>query len=195
MTVSGFSDKQKASFGAGPTHSYLAVECIDLADVVASRAAWDAGIPEMRRDPSDAQAIRGHVTLVVVQSADDRERQAPRQRMALDQALWKHLLTEVDFANIQTSLAGGATLEAALEAEVNVLEVNYRHAACQTAWTSTWSCACDDECPACGAAVAAVDHAELCVIAQGDDGVWGLRQTPCDLQSQPGPTAAARIRP
>ena len=29
----------------------------------------------------------------------------------------------------------------------------YRHERCGTAWYDEWSCACDDECPTCGAEI------------------------------------------
>lgn len=29
----------------------------------------------------------------------------------------------------------------------------YKHNACKTHWADLWDCGCDDECPACGAAI------------------------------------------
>jgi hypothetical protein len=37
---------------------------------------------------------------------------------------------------------------------------SYRHAACDEEWTSIWDCACDDECPSCGASVSPHDWFE-----------------------------------
>lgn len=39
----------------------------------------------------------------------------------------------------------------------------YRHKGCFTAWTDEWSCACDDECPKCGAEIEPYDWDDLSV--------------------------------
>jgi hypothetical protein len=36
-----------------------------------------------------------------------------------------------------------------------VYRIRYRH--CGTEWEDIWSCACDSECPVCGAAIEAYD--------------------------------------
>ena len=40
----------------------------------------------------------------------------------------------------------------------------YRHAECQTSWTDEWSCACNDECPKCGAEIEPYDWEDLSVM-------------------------------
>jgi hypothetical protein len=37
--------------------------------------------------------------------------------------------------------------------------ITYEH--CGTTWTDEWSCACDDECPVCGADIEASDWRQL----------------------------------
>ena len=58
-----------------------------------------------------------------------------------------------------------ATETGPAQEEAPLLLIRYRHDDCEVrpgiTWTSKWSCACDDECPACGVDIEASDWEEL----------------------------------
>lgn len=42
-----------------------------------------------------------------------------------------------------------------------LFHITYECTDCDVTWQDVWSCACDDECPQCGAAIEASSYVEL----------------------------------
>jgi hypothetical protein len=72
----------------------------------------------------------------------------------VDGEAWRHLVATGDLVELASDcVAGGAKVESALRAQLDVHYISYEHVGCGTAWTDKHSCACDDECPKCGTSV------------------------------------------
>ena len=57
---------------------------------------------------------------------------------------------------------------------------------CDHEWTDEWSCACDDECPSCGARHASpVDSDDLTITIDEEDGEYVVRRSPPSAEHNP----------
>ena len=61
----------------------------------------------------------------------------------------------------------------------------YRHEGCGTAWTDEWSCACDDECPTCGAEIEAYRWDDLSVRVDESSKGWVVSVSPPTAEHSP----------
>jgi len=84
-----------------------------------------------------------------------------QDRVTLTGDLWRHLQDEVDPLDIMRELkdhrsrAFRGVIEYCMRAHVDWMTNHYHHDAdgCDAAWQDEHSCACDDECPNCGASI------------------------------------------
>ncbi len=88
----------------------------------------------------------------------------------------------------------------ALRAQINRMTNHYEHDACGTEWTDDHSCACDDECPGCGASIEPTRsdvHEELMEIPDTPS-IFGLASVlgfePCEegISSEAAPRESMR---
>ncbi len=63
----------------------------------------------------------------------------------------------------------------------------YRHNECDANWTDTWSCACNDKCPACGAEIEPFDCDDLTVVVDRNVSGrgWVVSVSPPDAEQTP----------
>lgn len=87
-------------------------------------------------------------------------------------------------AAFEEDLKMGASIELALRARLDDFTINYTH--CGTSWDDRHSCACNDECPCCGAEI----EPETFDQVAGMD--W---EQPAGLMRPPKPAQARRARP
>ena len=64
---------------------------------------------------------------------------------------------------------------------------HYRCARCHRAWDDEWSCACDDDCPRCGARhMSPVDSDDLTIIVEErPDGTFSVHRSPESAEHGP----------
>lgn len=80
----------------------------------------------------------------------------------VDGDAWRELTHSCDFSDLASDcVAGGASIESALRAQMDVFDNHYEHQACGTSWVDTHSCGCDDECPSCGTAVSPIESVKV----------------------------------
>jgi hypothetical protein len=61
----------------------------------------------------------------------------------------------------------------------------YRHVECGVAWKDSWSCACNDRCPACGAEIEPYEWDDLTVTTAETDGKWVVSVSRHDAERSP----------
>jgi hypothetical protein len=63
----------------------------------------------------------------------------------------------------------------------------YRHDDCRIIWTDEWSCACNDDCPKCGAEVEPYDWEDISVVLNrgSHDIGWVVRVSPPEAEDKP----------
>ena len=70
----------------------------------------------------------------------------------------------------------------------------YECDACERRWTDAWSCACDDECPDCGARdMTPYDSEDLTTLIEEQAGQFIVLQSPDDAEHDPAYRELARF--
>lgn len=72
---------------------------------------------------------------------------------SIDGDAWRELEDGGHVGDFVQDVKEGSKIEPALRAQLDQFENQYEHAKCDTTWSDTHSCGCDDECPKCGAPV------------------------------------------
>ncbi len=83
---------------------------------------------------------------------------APRVGLTLDPAAMTALHCFGNLHALRLDLSDAKSVDAmvsAIRTQTDLLDINYQHDECDTTWTDTHSCACDDECPNCGVSIQA----------------------------------------
>ena len=111
-----------------------------------SAVQWDGAV----ETPADSWAIDVTLSLYCGRDLIDS--------LHVDGDVWRQLEEDGDAVEgFARDACSSRRLEFALRAQVDWMTNSYSHASCGTAWTDSHSCACDDECPSCGAAVSPND--------------------------------------
>ena len=102
------------------------------------------------------------------------------ERITLDKVAWNAFRYRADIPEFlaDANTSGPNALRRAVEAQLNWMTNSYTHDAdgCDEDWTDSHSCACDDECPNCGAAISPTSTDEHVLLAEVPDrpGLYGL---------------------
>lgn len=99
-------------------------------------------------------------------------------QVRLDEEAWLMFAKQVSISDFLYDALYGpkGNLLPALRAQIDWMTNHYAHEDCEEVWSAEWSCACDEECPSCGAAIEpySTDILEQLVEHPGTPGIFGL---------------------
>lgn len=97
------------------------------------------------------------------------------ETVSLDALAWNQFR---EFVVMRTLLsdAASAGLMSALRAQIDLVQNFYEHDPCNTEWTDTHSCACNDRCPCCRAEIDPQNTAVFREIFEVAPGSFSLRE-------------------